>query len=121
MTDIPTAFFKWGQLYVGMTDTWRGPWLIGRLRSTVGGTEIVGRAGVDYVNLWGALGLEAVLVFFVVIPMPTVPISWFLLLVPIVSYLLRRQSPYGGRLIDFLTELLDAEDVLARKGDPITR
>lgn len=36
-----------------------------------------------------------------------------------IQYLARRHSPYGGALIDFLQHRLEAEDVLARKGDPI--
>ena len=121
VTDDPVAFFKWNRLYVGMPDTARGPWLTGKLRTSGGTTEVMGRAGVDYSNLWGAIAMETLFVWFLLVPEPADPLSWSILIVPFLFYLVRRQSRHGGRLIDFLQQLLDAEDVTSRKGDPMAR
>jgi hypothetical protein len=121
VTDDPVAIWKRGKVYVWMPFQRRGPWLVARMGSTGDSTEIIGRAGVDFTSLWGALALEAVLIGVVLVPSPADPLSWVLLLLPIVFYFLRRNSPHGDRLIEFLVELLGAEDVLVRKGDPIVR
>jgi hypothetical protein len=121
VTDDPVAISKRGKVYVWMPFQRRGPWLVARMRTTGETTEIIGRAGVDFPNLWGTLALEAVLIGAVLIPRPADPLSWGLLILPIVFYFLRRRSPNGDHLIDFLIELLGAQDVLARKGDPIVR
>jgi hypothetical protein len=43
------------------------------------------------------------------------------LLFPAAALILLRRSREGGQLIDFLQQLLEAEDVLTRAGDPIVR
>jgi hypothetical protein len=75
---------------------------------------------MDFTNLWATLAFEAVLIVGLIAG-PADPLSWGLLLLPIALYFLRRNSPYGDHLIDFLIDLFDGEDVLARKGDPIVR
>jgi len=121
VTDDPVAIWKRDKVYLWMPFQRRGPWLVARMRSTGDSTEIIGRAGVDFTYVWATLALEAALVSVVLIPSPAEPLALGVLLLPIAIYFLRRNSPYGDHLIDFLIDLLDAEDVLARKGDPIVR
>jgi hypothetical protein len=121
VTDDPVAFFKWNRLHVGVTHTWRGPWLVGKMRSTGAGTEVIGRTGADYMTFWSALGFFVLILWTMVPVASTDPAMWAVLFVPVLFYVARRPSRHGERLIDFLQDLLDAEDVRTRTADPIAR
>lgn len=121
VTKEPAAVWKGNKVYVWVPYERRGPWVVARMRATGDSTEIDGRAGVDFANLWGTLAVEAAVLWAVLTSDPSDPVLWGLLLLPIVYYLVWRNSPHGEHLIDFLAGVLAADDVLARKGDPIVR
>jgi len=121
VTDDPVAICKRQRVYVWLPFQRRGPWLVGRLRSTGDSTEITGRAGVDFTSLAAAVGMEALLIGVVILPAPHDPFGWALLLFPIAAFFYLRKSPYGDDLIYFLQQLLDAQNLFARNGDPIQR
>jgi hypothetical protein len=95
----------------------RSPWLRGTFQSDGTGAIIVGRSGADFLTLFAAGALEAVIVYMAVRAgtLEVVPLA----LLPVVYFILRRSSPHGEQLIDFVQQVLEAEDVLARRGDPI--
>lgn len=98
------------------------PSLMGKMSTApAGGTEIVGRSGGDLTTLGLSTGMEIVVAWAVITVAPAEPLAWLILLLPIVHFILMRRSHQGEKLIDFLQQLLEAEVVLARRGDPIVR
>lgn len=115
------AAWKGDRVYVTMQLGRRSPMLVGKLRPLGTGTEIVGRSGGDTTTFWLCIGLAAFFAWKLLTLAPTEPIAWSILLLPFATFFLLRRSPHGEHLIDFLQQLLDAEDVLARSGDPFVR
>lgn len=121
VTGDPAVVWKYNRVYVWLPWVNRGPRLVGKLRPSGQGVEIVGRAGADDVSLIAALAMEAIIVKGLLTYGPLDPILWALPLAPVAIFLWHRNSPDGGHLIDFLGQLLGAEDVLARKGNAVIR
>jgi hypothetical protein len=121
VTEDPAVVWKYGRLYVWLPWVNRGPRLAGRLRPSGQGVEIVGRAGADDISLVAAIAMETVIFSGLLNIGPLGSLLWALPLVSAVIFLWKRSSPNGGRLVGFLAHLLDAEDVLARKGHVVFR
>jgi hypothetical protein len=112
-------FFGKKRVYAWYPSRRRSPWLRGSFYADGAHTIIEGRAGADFVTLTGALFLEAGLLYGAW-GRPLLPLV-LLTPIPIVFFVTRRSSSDGEPLIDFIQELLDAQNVLARPGDPIRR
>jgi hypothetical protein len=119
VTADPVAVCKGNRVYLWMPFQRRGPWLKAKLQTYGSQTELVGRSGADFVTLIGSATLEVVFVWWLLTGDARDPFAWLLLGAPVLMFLLQRKSPHGEQLIDFLKQLLEAEDMLERKGDPI--
>lgn len=127
LTTDYTAYSFGNRIVVGMqldrsSEYPRGtPSLVGKMQSAGSGTEIVGRSGGDSITLWASVGLEIFIVPWVLAYAWEEPAILLALLMPVFLFVLTRRSADGVELTGFLQELLEAEDVLARTGDPIER
>lgn len=108
------------QIYAWYPRTRRSPWLRGEFWSDGVGTIIVGRTGANMMLLYMSGALAAYILY----------LAWawrwplaalFAIVVPIIVFALSRNSSNGGHLVDFIQEVLEAEDVQSRVGDPIHR
>ena len=126
MTDY-TAYVFCGRVVVGMqTDNTvqflrRTPTLSGTLLAAGNGTEIIGRSGGDSVALATFLALEFFSIPVAILYAMQEPDILLAVLLPIALFFLTRRSLDGEELVDFLRQLLEAEDVQPRRGDPIVR
>jgi len=92
-----------------------------------GMTEIHGRAGSNIgllltLVLAGLFVLGVILIDIVGADSTMNPL--FLIVLPVLAvgqYFLKRRSPFGGHLIDYLQQILEAEPIPPRAGDPIKR
>ena len=122
----PMATRKWGLVFLWFPEEPYGAELIARIVPRDGTAEIRGRVGS---NAWLFLTTVAITVFVLAVLI----IGWrngevespaALTLVPLLAagyYFLKRRSPFGGPLVDFLQELLEAKPIAQRQNDPITR
>jgi hypothetical protein len=99
----------------------RTPVLVGKMRPTGSSTEIIGRSGGDLIAFWLSVAMEMFLAWNLLLFAPGEHVLWLTLLFPAAALILLRRSREGGQLIDFLQQLLEAENVLTRAGDPIVR
>jgi hypothetical protein len=97
----------------------RTPSLVGKMRPAGNGTEIVGRSGGDLITLCASIGMEALLLLYLLPLAREEPTVLLVLLLPLFLFILTRRSTDGEELTDFLRELLEAEEILAKSGDPV--
>ena len=123
--DVPVAIYKWQRIEVWDQHEPNSAKLVAKLKSGAGGTEIIGRAGGNTVLFLVCVAASALILFGAVFDTEIDQSLWvsmsFALIAPLAIYLLKRDSPHGEHLIDFLQEVLEAEDLTERKGDPIRR
>ncbi len=123
----PIATRKWGYVFIENPAERYGPMLSARLRHYDGSTEIHGRAGSN-IGLFLVLSLTTAFVLGVIAVdwlrggLETAPMAF--VGIPVFAagyYMLKRRSPFGKPLIDLLQQLLEAENITERTGDPIVR
>ena len=121
----PVGLCKRGRIYVWYQHEQQGAQLHARLIPRDGGTEIVGASGGNGI-LFSIFVATAILLLIAFALDADVRDDWwyksplafaFLWLI----YRSKRNYPFGGTLIDFVQQLLEAENLLERKGDPIAR
>jgi hypothetical protein len=99
------------------------PSLAGKMSTVAAatGTQIVGRSGGDLVTLSLSIAMEAVFAWAVITIAPAEPFAWLTLMIPVALFVLTRRSPHGEQLTDFLEQLLEADHLPVRCGDPLAK
>jgi hypothetical protein len=123
----PVSSRKWGYIFLSFPAEPYGAELIAKLRPLNGSTEIRGRAGSNImlflvIAAVTSIAIGALLIDWAERNFTAVP--WGVIAVPpfaVGYYLLKRRNPFGGPLIDHIQQLLEAEPIVGRTGDPIKR
>lgn len=122
----PIAVRKWGLVFLWFPHEVDGAELIARVSRANGAVEIRGRVGSN-------ASLFLTTVAATVFVLAALLLAWahdeidspialpFVPLIAVGYYYMKRRSPFGGPLLDYLQQLLEAKPVGGRTGDPIIR